>query len=122
MTSDEPVVFVVDDNRSVRKAITGLLASVGIRVETFRTAQDFLRTERADVPACVVLDVRLPGLSGLELQQRQGPAVELLRREGDAGVDQMLTLEGALPEGVEATSSKSLPRCGQRMADGKHRF
>ena len=69
MNSVEPVVFVVDDNRSVREAITGLLASVGLHAETFRTAEEFLHAQKADAPCCAVLDVRLPGLSGLELQE-----------------------------------------------------
>jgi FixJ family two-component response regulator len=69
MTGDQPVVFVVDDNRAVREAMRSLLASVGIRVETFKAARDFLSNPRPDVPSCLVLDVRLPGLSGLDLQR-----------------------------------------------------
>jgi len=64
----DSVVFVVDDDSSVREAIKSLIRSVGLRVETFGTAQEFLRSTRPDAPACVVLDVRLPGLSGLDLQ------------------------------------------------------
>ena len=69
MIDDQPVVFVVDDNRAMREAIRSLLASVGLRVETFGTAQDFLNSPRLDAPSCLVLDVRLPGLSGLDLQR-----------------------------------------------------
>ena len=69
MTGDQPVVFVVDDNRAVREATRSLLASVGIRVEMFKAAQDFLSSPRPDTPSCLVLDVRLPGLSGLDLQR-----------------------------------------------------
>jgi FixJ family two-component response regulator len=69
MTAGGGVVFVVDDDRSVREAITSLLASVGLRVETFATAHEFLRRPRTEAPACLVLDVRLPGLSGLDLQR-----------------------------------------------------
>jgi len=65
----ETVVFVVDDDRSVREAIKSLIMSVGLQVETFESAQEFLRSKRLDVPGCVVLDVRLPGLSGLDLQR-----------------------------------------------------
>ncbi len=65
----DSVVFVVDDDSSVREAIKSLIRSVGLRVETFETAQEFLRSKRPDVPGCVVLDVRLPGLSGLDLQR-----------------------------------------------------
>jgi len=65
----DSVVFVVDDDASVREAISSLIKSVGLNVETFETAQDFLQSKRPDVPGCMVLDVRLPGLSGLDLQR-----------------------------------------------------
>jgi FixJ family two-component response regulator len=61
--------FVVDDDSSVREAIKSLIKSVGLRVETFETAQQFLGSKRPEVAGCVVLDVRLPGLSGLDLQR-----------------------------------------------------
>ena len=70
--SAEPTVFVVDDDPSVRESLGGLFRSVKLRVELFSSAQDFLKHQRPDVPACLVLDVRLPGLSGLELQQELG--------------------------------------------------
>jgi len=66
----DSVVFVVDDDSSVREAIKSLIKSVGLRVETFETAQQFLASKRPEVPGCVVLDVRLPGLSGLDLQRQ----------------------------------------------------
>jgi FixJ family two-component response regulator len=65
----DSVVFVVDDDSSVREAIKSLIKSVGLRVETFETARQFLESNRPEVPGCVVLDVRLPGLSGLDLQR-----------------------------------------------------
>jgi FixJ family two-component response regulator len=65
----EPIVFVVDDDPSVREGIKSLLMSVGLRVETFPTAQVFLNHPRPDQPGCVILDVRMPGLSGLDLQR-----------------------------------------------------
>lgn len=61
------IVYVVDDDASIREALSSLLRSVGLRVETFGTAQEFLRAPRADVPGCLVLDVRLPDFSGLDL-------------------------------------------------------
>jgi FixJ family two-component response regulator len=69
MSSEAPVVFVVDDDGSMREALRNLLRSVGLRVETFNTAQEFLASTRPDSPGCLVLDVRLPGLSGLDLQR-----------------------------------------------------
>jgi FixJ family two-component response regulator len=65
----DSIVFVVDDDSSIREAIESLVELAGPRVETFGTAQEFLRSERPDLPGCVVLDVELPGLSGLDLQR-----------------------------------------------------
>jgi FixJ family two-component response regulator len=64
------VVFIVDDEVSVREALESLVRSAGFEVETFASAQDFLDRRKADKPGCLVLDVRLPGLSGLDLQKR----------------------------------------------------
>ena len=70
MSAGVPTVFVVDDDALVRKAIQGLLKSVGLRSETFGTPQEFLDTKQPDVPSCLVLDVRLPGVSGLDFQRQ----------------------------------------------------
>ena len=69
MRNADAIVFVVDDDSSIREAIKSLVSLVGLRVETFGSAQEFLRNERPDLPGCVVLDVELPGLSGLDLQR-----------------------------------------------------
>ena len=69
MPDPEAIVFVVDDDVSVREALEGLIRSAGLGVETFRSAQEFLARQRADLPSCLVLDVRLPGLSGLDLRE-----------------------------------------------------
>jgi FixJ family two-component response regulator len=74
MKEPEPIVFVIDDDRMIREALQSLIRSVGLRVETFASAQDFLVARRPDVPACLVLDVRMPGLSGLDLQVKLGEA------------------------------------------------
>lgn len=68
VVSTEPLVFVVDDDDSMRQALARLFYSVKLRVEVFASAQEFLKSERPDVPSCLVLDVRLPGLSGLDFQ------------------------------------------------------
>jgi FixJ family two-component response regulator len=65
----DAIVFVVDDDLSIREAIKSLIRLEGLRVETFATAQEFLRSKRPEMPGCVVLDVELPGLSGLDLQR-----------------------------------------------------
>ena len=70
MTDTEALVFVVDDDASLRASLQDLLESVGLRVAACASAQDFLRQPPPQGPSCLVLDVRLPGLSGLELQQR----------------------------------------------------
>jgi FixJ family two-component response regulator len=69
-----PTVFVVDDDASVRAAIQGMLKSVDLRSEAFGTPQEFLRSKRPDAPSCLVLDVRLPGVSGLDFQQELADA------------------------------------------------
>ena len=65
----DALVFVVDDDVSVREALRGLIRSAGLRVETFSSAEEFLRQNLPAVPACLVLDIRLPDMSGLELQR-----------------------------------------------------
>jgi FixJ family two-component response regulator len=69
MTDSNPIVFVVDDDASVRDAVKRLIASVGLRVETFGSAREFLTHKRPEAPGCLVLDVRLPDLDGLEFQR-----------------------------------------------------
>ena len=68
--SDAPLVLVVDDDPSVRKALTRLLKSLGMRTETFSSPAEFLQYEQPEGPSCLVLDVELPGIDGLELQRK----------------------------------------------------
>jgi FixJ family two-component response regulator len=74
MTKELSTVFVVDDDPSVRDALKDLLESVGLRVKLFESAREFLRGSRPDTPCCLVLDVRLPGKSGLDFQRELGEA------------------------------------------------
>src|SRR5262249_29648808 len=74
MTEPAGVVFVVDDDASFRESLKDLIQSIGLRVEEFASAEAFLRSKRLDVPGCLVLDVRLKGLSGLDLQKRMAEA------------------------------------------------
>src|SRR2546428_14091354 len=74
MTEPTPIVFVVDDDPSVRRAIKRLIGSVGLQVELFGSAQEFLQAKRPDVPSCLVLDIRLPGKSGLDFQRQLAEA------------------------------------------------
>jgi FixJ family two-component response regulator len=68
----ESVVFVIDDAAAVRASLKSLFKSVGLDVELFASADEFLTTERPDAASCLVLDVRLPGISGLEFQKEFG--------------------------------------------------
>ena len=78
MTETDAMVFVVDDDAPMRKSLENLIRSVGLRVEVFASAREFLRSQRPDLPSCLVLDVRLPGLSGLDLQrQTSNPGMEI---------------------------------------------
>jgi FixJ family two-component response regulator len=70
MSAEKPVVFIVDDDRSMCEALERLLGTVGLKAHTFGSADEFMSTKRPDAPSCLVLDVRLPGLSGLDLQRR----------------------------------------------------
>ena len=91
----ESVVFVVDDDPSVRASLKSLFESVGLHVQLFGSADDFLQNERPDIPCCLVLDVRLPGLSGLEFQS------ELARAGTDVPII-FMTGHGDIPMTVQA--------------------
>jgi FixJ family two-component response regulator len=73
-TTDGATVFVIDDDDLVRAAIQGMLKSVGLKAETFGTPQEFLRRQRPDGPSCLILDVQLPGMSGLDFQRELAAA------------------------------------------------
>jgi FixJ family two-component response regulator len=74
MMEDSPIVFVVDDDPKVRSALQSLIRSIGLRVMTFGSSPEFLQSKRPDAPSCLVLDVRMPGSSGLELQNELAQA------------------------------------------------
>jgi len=74
MKEPDPIVFVVDDDRAIRDGLESLIRSIGLRVVTFASAADFLRSPRPNAPCCMVLDVRMPGQSGLELQTQMRTA------------------------------------------------
>jgi FixJ family two-component response regulator len=93
-----PTVFVVDDDAGMRASIAGLLKSAGLRAECFGAAEEFLRSNRAEVPSCLVLDVSLPGINGLEFQHKLT----------DAGVQIpiiFITGHGDIPMTVKAMKS-----------------
>jgi FixJ family two-component response regulator len=115
MSADMPVVFVVDDDRSVRESLRRLITSVGMTVEVFPSAQAFLSTPRGDAPSCLVLDVRLPGLSGLDLQR------ELANTNATLPII-FLTGHGDIPMSVQAMKAGAIefltkPFRGQDLLD-----
>jgi len=103
MKEQDPIVFVIDDDRMIRDGLQSLIRSVGLRVETFASAQEFLGAKRPDTPACLVLDVRMPGLSGLDLQLK-------LRDDGIPIPIIFITGHGDIPMSVRA------------MKEGAHEF
>jgi FixJ family two-component response regulator len=95
MKHSDDVVFVVDDDRSVREALRTLIRWLGLRCETFESATAFLAAELPDVPSCLVLDVHLPGLSGLDLPAELG-------RSGRTLPIVFITGQGTIPMSVRA--------------------
>jgi len=87
MTAGRPTVFVIDDDARVREALASLLASAGLDVALFASATEFLEADKSDGPACVVLDLELPDIHGLELQkdlaERQAPPIVFITGHGD---------------------------------------
>ena len=116
MNPEEAILLAVDDDASMREALSRLFRSVGMRTQIFASAEDFLRFERPDAPACLVLDVRLPGLSGLELQR------ELADREIPII---FITGHGDIPMSVEAMKAGAVefltkPFRDQALLDAIH--
>jgi len=106
----EAIVLVVDDDVSVREALGSLIRSTGLKVETFASAQEFLARPRADAPSCLVLDVRLPGLSGLDLQKRMA--------ELDLEIPIIfITGHGDIPTSVRAMKAGALEFLTKPFAD-----
>jgi FixJ family two-component response regulator len=118
MTDSDPVVFVVDDDASVRDAVKRLITSVGLRVETFGSTREFLGGKRPEAPACLVLDVRLPDASGLELQRDLAEAnvhIPIIIITGHADIP--MTLRAMKAGAVEFLTK---PFRGQELLDAIH--
>ena len=118
MNPEEPIVFAVDDDASMREALSRLFRSIGMRAYIFASAQDFLTFKRPDAPACLVLDVRLPGSSGLDLQRElaaTAPAIPII----------FITGHGDIPMSVQAMKAGAVefltkPFRDQALLDAIH--
>jgi len=116
VNSEEPIVFAVDDDASMREALSRLFRSTGMRAQIFASAEDFLALKRPNAPACLVLDVRLPGLSGLELQRELADvAIPII----------FITGHGDIPMSVEAMKAGAVefltkPFRDQALLDAIH--
>jgi RNA polymerase sigma factor (sigma-70 family) len=118
MATQQPIVFVVDDDLSMREAVKDLIASVGLQVRAFASPQEFLDAGRPDTPACLVLDVRLPGSSGLHFQQE-------LSRAGICIPVVFITGHGDIPMSVRAIKAGAVefltkPFRDQELLDAVH--
>ena len=101
MKEPDPIVFVIDDDAMIRDGIHSLIKSIGLRVETFASAGDFMLAKRPDAPSCLVLDVRMPGLNGLDLQRQLSEAniqipIIFITGHGDIPMSVRAMKQGAL--------------------------
>lgn len=101
MREPDPIVFVIDDDALIRDGIQSLLKSIGVRAETYQSARDFMLAKRPDAPSCLVLDVRMPGLNGLDLQRELTDAdihipIIFITGHGDIPMSVRAMKEGAL--------------------------
>jgi FixJ family two-component response regulator len=100
MSSDSPIVFVVDDDYRVREALSSLINSIGLEVAVFGSAQEFLESEKPDSPGCLILDLELPGASGLDLQQElaagNSPPIIFITGHGDVSSSVRAMKAGAI--------------------------
>jgi len=118
MTAPEATVFIVDDDSSVRSALARLVKSLGLPVETFASAQEFLNENHPEAPSCLVLDIRMPGLSGLDLQEELASA-------GLTMPIIFITGHGSVPQSVRAMKAGAVdflekPFDDQALLDAIH--
>jgi FixJ family two-component response regulator len=111
MNADTPVVFIVDDDSRVRDALSSLIASVGMRVSAFGSASEFLNAEKPDGPACLLLDLELPDINGLQLQQ------ELASQEAPPIV--FITGHGDVPSSVRAMKAGAVEFLSKPIGEGE---
>jgi FixJ family two-component response regulator len=100
MTEDQAIIYVLDDDHRVRAALSSLLSSLGLRVEAFASAGEYLQFVKPDVPGCLILDLELPGMNGLELQQELAG--------GDSPPIVFVTGHGDVPSSVRAMKAGAI--------------
>jgi FixJ family two-component response regulator len=118
MRETDPIVFVIDDEALIREGIQSLIRSVGLRVVTFASAHEFLLAKRPDAPACLILDVRMPGQSGLELQRELSAAnirIPIIFLTGHGDIPMTVR---AMKDGAYEFLTK--PVRGQELLDAVH--
>ena len=125
MKPSSSIVYVVDDDVSVREALASLIGSVALNVECFASPQEFLRRRNRDGPSCLVLDVRMPGLSGLDLQrelQAQGRAIPIIFATAKDEAFRLLQSEaGALAVLRKPFDPEELPRLVKVAVEARRR-
>lgn len=119
MKESDPIVFLIDDDRAIREGLESLIRSIGLRVASFASSADFLKASRPNAPSCLVLDVRMPGQSGLDLQSQ-------LRASGIHIPTIFITGHGDIPMTVRAMKEGAMdfltkPVRGQELLDAIHK-
>jgi FixJ family two-component response regulator len=122
MREPDPIAFVIDDDALIRDGIESLIKSIGLRVQTFASANDFLLAKRPDAPACLVLDVRMPGLNGLDLQRKLIDAnihipIIFITGHGDIPMSVRAMKEGALEFLTKPVRGQDLLDAVQKAVD-----
>jgi FixJ family two-component response regulator len=109
MNPDSPIVFVVDDDFRVRESLCSLISSMGLQVAVFGSAAEFLECEKPDAPACLILDLQLPGTSGLELQKQLA--------NGDSPPIVFISGHGDVPSSVRAMKAGAIEFLSKPFSD-----
>ena len=118
--SEPPVIAIVDDDASIREALQSLLRPVGWRAAGFASAEDFLQSGQGQTTACLLLDVRLPGMSGLELQRQLGASYAHLPIIFRTSVRSLHIVEGSMAASMEALDSHRITNIRERFAGGRY--
>ncbi|MEI9968241.1 MAG: response regulator transcription factor [Terracidiphilus sp.] len=127
MKEPEPIVFVIDDEAQIRDGFKSFIRSIGLRVETYASAHEFMLAKRPDAPACLVLDVRMPGLSGLDLQRELSGAhihipIIFITGHGDIPMSVRAMKDGAMEFLTKPVRGQDLLDAIQKAIDRDREF